>query len=101
MMRTDKERAEADGMIVDTHVYPWFAYTGPRFAPQRSRQIRTDLECQLLPLHSALGNLIGLVDLVSNRDDIIPELKAVLLAGWRINDARDAFGRVQPLLKRQ
>jgi len=44
-MKTDRERAEADGFIVDTYRYPWFAYKGPRFAPIASKQIRTDAEC--------------------------------------------------------
>ena len=40
--------AEARGFAVDTTVYPWVAYVGPRFKPTRWFTILTDLEAELL-----------------------------------------------------
>lgn len=46
-----KVEAEARGFAVDTTVYPWVAYDGPRFKPTRWFTILTDLEAEL---HDAL-----------------------------------------------
>jgi len=43
----DRQQAESEGFTVDTHCYPWFAYKGPRFRPDESKSIRTDLECSV------------------------------------------------------
>ena len=43
-----KAEAEAWGFAVDTTVYPWVAYTGPRYKPRRSFTILTDLDAELL-----------------------------------------------------
>ena len=43
-----KAEAEARGFAVDTTVYPWVAYAGPRFKPTRWFTILTDLEAELL-----------------------------------------------------
>jgi hypothetical protein len=43
---TDRQHLQANGYSVDTSVYPWFAYKGPRFAPTANRRCRTDLECE-------------------------------------------------------
>jgi hypothetical protein len=43
-----KAAAEAEGFVVDTHVYPWFAYKGPRFRPDASRDCLTDMEADML-----------------------------------------------------
>ena len=40
--------AEAQGFAVDTYCYPWLAYKGPRFAPEETRHVYTDLEAELL-----------------------------------------------------
>ncbi|CAG9229330.1 hypothetical protein [Burkholderia vietnamiensis] len=37
----DRALAEAAGYTVDTTVYPWLAYKGPRFAPVDARRIDT------------------------------------------------------------
>jgi hypothetical protein len=39
-----KQMAEALGYTVDTHVYPWLAYMGPRFQPKATFEIPTDRE---------------------------------------------------------
>lgn len=39
----------------------------------------------------ALRGMIGLAEMIAQRDDVPPELKAVCLAGHRVNDARDAL----------
>ena len=43
-----KAEAEARGFAVDSSVYPWVAYSGPRFKPTRWFTILTDLEAELL-----------------------------------------------------
>lgn len=43
-----KAAAEAEGYTVDTHVYPWFAYKGPRFLPEVARYCLTDREAEML-----------------------------------------------------
>jgi hypothetical protein len=42
-----KAEAEARGFAVDTTVYPWVAYTGPRYKPTTWFTILTDLEAEL------------------------------------------------------
>jgi hypothetical protein len=40
----NRQEAEAAGYKVDSHVYPWIAYKGPRYRPDEIKQIETDLE---------------------------------------------------------
>lgn len=42
-----RAEAEADGFTVDTGIYPWFAYKGPRFDPTDRRHVITDAEAML------------------------------------------------------
>lgn len=42
-----RAEAEADGFIVDTGTYPWFAYKGPRSMPTDRRHVVTDAEAAL------------------------------------------------------
>jgi hypothetical protein len=44
----NREQAEARGYTVDTTVYPWFAYKGPRFNPTgQTFHVKTDRESEL------------------------------------------------------
>jgi hypothetical protein len=49
-----KVEAEANGFTVDTHVYPWFAYKGPRFAPEARALCFTDAEAELASMLSLI-----------------------------------------------
>lgn len=55
-MITEKQKAEKQGYTVDTHVYPWLAYKGPRFNPTHTQQIETDKESERLMALSAARN---------------------------------------------
>lgn len=55
-MITERQKAEQQGYAVDTHVYPWLAYKGPRFNPTFTQQIETDKESERLSALSAARN---------------------------------------------
>lgn len=55
-MITERQKAEKQGYTVDTHVYPWLAYKGPRFNPTFAQQIETDKESERLLALSAARN---------------------------------------------
>lgn len=44
-------------------------------------------------MHDALGNVLGLCDLLSHRDDIPAEVKEFLTSGWRRREAQSVWGR--------
>lgn len=55
-MITERNTAEREGYTVDTHVYPWLAYKGPRFNPTETKQIATDKESDLRNALAAARN---------------------------------------------
>jgi hypothetical protein len=52
LKRITRKEAEALGYTVDTHGYPWVAYTGSRFDPTNRHEVYTDLEAELLGLQA-------------------------------------------------
>jgi len=54
MMPLSRKDAEAQGFIVDTTTYPWFAYRGPRFNPEKFEYVDTDKEVLVPELVEAL-----------------------------------------------
>jgi hypothetical protein len=59
-MITERQKAEQQGWAVDTTVYPWLAYKGPRFNPTQTQQIETDKESALRSALSATRNRLQL-----------------------------------------
>jgi hypothetical protein len=54
---TPQEEAKSHGFKVDTHCYPWVAYTGPRFKPTKWFTIPTDIEFAGQQLNKAVKNI--------------------------------------------
>lgn len=46
--RLHPDDAREAGLTVDEHVYPHFAYDGPRFAPTQGHDCYTELESALI-----------------------------------------------------
>jgi hypothetical protein len=80
-MRRVKLSELGDGFTVDTTVYPWFAYKGPRFVPTESQLVFTTNEAELMEM---LANFIEYLYVASYGDGAyVPE-----------------FDRAESLLKR-
>ena len=76
-----RQEAEAQGYTVDTHVYPWVAYRGPRFNPTEWHTVLTDKETHVERLADALRKLVRQIE----RDNLsgryhITEAKSALAA---------------------
>lgn len=46
--RMTRAEAQAAGLEVDTHCYPWVAYKGPRFNPTELCEVFTDIEAEFV-----------------------------------------------------
>lgn len=53
--RVTVQEAIDAGFTVDTHVYPPFAYRGPRFAPTSTHRCFTELEAELMEALKAIA----------------------------------------------